>query len=237
MQRYFGIKKEGDYLFLNKDDLYHIKTVMRMNSKDLVEIVYDNKVNISQIEENNNDIKFKIIKIVENISLNKPYIALIIPILKETKMDLILQKGTEMGVDEFIICPMERCVVKLESKKIESKLSRWTRICKEASEQSKRTNIPNMKIINNLKDLEHIQGVSFTCSTQEKEKTLKKALKSHRNCDRMNLVIGPEGGLSTKEEEVLNSINFERITLGNLIMRVETVPLYLTSAINYEYME
>lgn len=237
MQRYFSYKKIDDYLYLEQDDIYHIKTVMRMQEKDLVEIVYDNKVYICSLLFKNNDILFQINKIKETSDNNRPYVSLIVPFLKETKMDLILQKGTEMGVQEFILCPMERSIVKIDEKKADSKLLRWRRICKEASEQSKRTDIPIVKIISNLKTLENIKGLSLTCSTHEKNNNIKKVLKNNKKCDKINLVIGPEGGLTYEEEEILEKMHFQNISLGDLIMRVESVPLFLMSVINYEYME
>lgn len=237
LQRYFSKKREKDYLFLEANDLYHIKTVMRMQKNDIVEIVYDEIVYECCIEMEKENILFKIINQKENINCNKPYVAIVIPFLKETKIDLILQKSTEMGIDEIILCPMNRCIVKLNENKIDNKLIRWIRICKEASEQSKRVKVPSLKIINKINDLNDLEGICFTCSTQEKEKTIKKALKKHKNCDRINLVIGPEGGLTKEEEDYLEQIGFEKITLGNQIMRVETVPLFLISVINYEYME
>jgi len=237
MQRYFGLKKEGEYLYLDENDLYHIKTVMRMKENDLVEIVYDNHVYISSLKNINKNIKFKIEKIEDTTNSIKPYVTLIIPVLKERKLDLIFQKGTELGVDEFILCPMTRCMVKLENKKTDSKLLRWLNICKEASEQSKRVSIPSVKIVSNFNEIYSLPGVNFTCSTQEKYNNIKKTLKSLKNCDRINLVIGPEGGLTPLEETCLEENNFEKITLGNQIMRVETVPLFLMSIINYEYME
>lgn len=237
MQRYFSNNKQNDYLFLNEDDIYHIKKVMRMNNGDIIEIIYNEKLFLAQIQDINDNIKFKIIEEIVN-DINKiPFVTLIVPYLKESKIDLILQKATEMGVSQFILCPMERCMVKIDDCKIDSKLNRWIRICKEASEQSKRNNIPNIKIINNIKCLENIEGHNFTCSTQEKSKNIKKVLKNVKKYDKINLVIGPEGGLSLKEEEYLSKIGFESITLGNLIMRVESVPLFLMSIINYEYME
>ena len=77
----------------------------------------------------------------------------------------------------------------------------------------------------------------MTCSTQKNLNNIKNTLKSNKECDKINLVIGPEGGLTKNEEELLVSLGFKLITLGDLIMRVETVPLYLTSVLNYEYME
>ena len=56
-------------------------------------------------------------------------------------------------------------------------------------------------------------------------------------CAKMYIVVGPEGGLSIDEEEKLNSLGFDSITLGKRIMRVETVPLFVLSIINYELME
>ena len=237
MQRYFSNKMIDNYLYLNDDDIYHIKTVMRMNNDDLIEIVYHNKLYISKISDISNDIKFEIIEEITNITNNTPFITLIIPYLKETKMDLIFQKATEMGISEFILCPMERCMVKIDSKKLDNKLVRWNRICKEASEQSKRVDIPVIKVVNNLEELKYLEGHNFTCSTQEKTNNIKKVLKSIKSCDRINLVIGPEGGISNKEEDLLNKIGFQSISLGSLIMRVESVPLFLMSVINYEYME
>ena len=51
------------------------------------------------------------------------------------------------------------------------------------------------------------------------------------------MVIGPEGGLTEKEEENLKNMGFELVTLGKNILRVETVPIYLLSILNYELME
>lgn len=237
MQRYFSNKKNNDYLYLNEDDIYHIKKVMRYNNGDNVEIVYDNILYIAGITDINTDIKFKIINKIDNTYINKPLVTLIIPYLKETKMDLIFQKATEMGVSNFLIVPMERSIIKIDAKRIEGKISRWLKIVKEASEQSKRVTIPNIKTISSFEELKNISGHNFTCSTQEKVNNIKKVLKNVKICDKINLVIGPEGGLSLKEEQYLNSIGFISISLGNLIMRVESVPLFLMSIINYEFME
>ena len=62
-------------------------------------------------------------------------------------------------------------------------------------------------------------------------------LQSIKNYDRIIIVVGPEGGISPKEETLLNEQGFTSVTLGNRIMRVETVPLFVLSTINYEFME
>ena len=61
-------------------------------------------------------------------------------------------------------------------------------------------------------------------------------LKKNKKCDTINVVIGPEGGLDNSEEEILNELGFLSTTFGSRIMRVESVPLFIMSIINYEYM-
>ena len=130
---------------------------------------------------------------------------------------------------------MERSIVKVNEKELK-KLERWNRIVKEASEQSHRNTIPKIDKIEKVNTLK-LNGLNLVCSTVEKQNTIKKVFKNNYNCDKINMLIGPEGGISPKEEEILINNGFIPVSLGNRIMRVETVPLYLMSIINYEYME
>lgn len=236
MQRYFSNRLNDNKFDLSADDLYHITRVMRMKTGDCVEIVYNGEVYICELEIINNNIniftKFKESKKEEDY-IEK---VLIIPLLKENKIDLILQKATELGVSKIIPVIMERSIIKLEKEKENKKIDRWNKICKEASEQSKRINIPIVTEVKKLKDLENESGLKIVCSTKEKDNTIKKFLQSNKNNNKINIVIGPEGGISPKEEEYLNSIGFESVSLGKNIMRVETVPIYVLSVINYENM-
>jgi len=236
MQRYFSNKLENNKFELNKDDLYHILTVMRMKSGDSIEVVYNEQVYICNLEIFNNNVEVIIKSKEEKKVLNNIEKVLIIPLLKENKMDLILQKSTELGIDKIIPVIMERSIIKLDNDKELKKIERWNKICKEASEQSKRVNIPFVTEVKTLKELNDIDGIKLVCSTKEKDNTIKKYLKNNTGYNRINIVIGPEGGISPKEEEYLNSIGFESVSLGNNIMRVETVPMYILSVINYENM-
>lgn len=240
MQRYFSEIKNGDYFELKKDDIRHIKTVMRMNDNDNIEVVYNENVYLCCLENVKENIKIKIKKELKKSKKITPEITLIIPLLKENKIDLILQKSTEMGVDKILLTPMERSIIRLEDKKTDKKIDRWNRICKEASEQSMRTTIPKIELLSSLKEVANLDGLNLICSTVERKNSIKKellSLKKKSNYDKINLVIGPEGGISPNEEEFLVSSGYKRITLGNYIMRVETVPMFLMSIINYEFME
>lgn len=232
MQRYFSKELINDYFILNNDDKYHITTVMRMKPKDKIEIVYNEELYIGEIEDINN-FKVKLLKKEQIVQDNKPNIILCIPLLKEQKMDYILQKATELGVNEIIPVILERSIIKVDNEKENKKLSRWEKIVKEASEQSKRVDIPIIRPIHKIDELK-FNGLKIVCSTQEKTNTIKKVLKKEKN---IIFVIGPEGGISPKEEQKLNDMGFISTSLGSRIMRVETVPLYIMSVVNYEFME
>ena len=236
MQRYFSNNLENNKFILNNDDIYHIVKVMRMKDKEKIEVVYNHNVYLCELDMSNNLEVKKLELLSENIQ-NDIKRVLIVPLLKEQKFDLILQKATELGVDEIIPLEMERSIVKITDDKMEKKLERWSKICKEASEQSKRTDIPSITKVKKIKDLKDFDGLKMVCSTVEKENLLKKFLTAHTNYDKINIVMGPEGGISPKEEEMLVDLGFERVSLGKRILRVETVPLFVLSVLNYEFME
>lgn len=237
MQRYFAKEKQNNTFILTDSDLRHIRLVMRMKDKDEIEVVYDNKVYLCCIESVKFDVKILIKKCFKNSCPNILNITLVIPILKEQKMDYIFQKATELGVSKIIPVITERTIVKLDETKGNKKLERWNKICKEASEQSKRSNIPIIESPTTFKSLECIDGEKLVCSTIIQDYTLKKMFQTNQFYDKIVIVIGPEGGLSLKEENYLNSIGFKSVSLGKRIMRVETVPLFLLSVLNYINME
>ena len=232
MQRYFA-KEYKDKLVLENSDIHHIKNVMRMNTGDLIEVVYDNKLYICKIISFD-PFSLDIDKIVEEENKVSLDITIAVGLVKEQKMDLILQKLTELGVNTIIPVNMERSIVKIDSERFKKKKERWESICKEASEQSKRTNIPVISDIVSLKDLVNIEAdVKLVASTKEKDKLFNCYLQEINKCAKIIIVIGPEGGLSEKEESYLLNNGFDGVSFGNLIFRVETACIYAASIFNY----
>ena len=230
MQRYMVNNKD---LIIDDEDKRHIINVMRMNINELFQIVYNRKLYTCKITDiTKKDIKYEIIN-EEKIISNKNYkVILAVSIIKEQKMDYLLQKATELGVDEIIPVISERTVVKIDSKK-----NRWNRILKEASEQSHRASMPIMHEITKLKDIINYKNdLKIICNTMEMSKNIKKVLQDNKKSDTILIAIGPEGGFSNGEVEFLTDNGFISVTLGDNILRAETVPLYLLSVINYEFM-
>ncbi|MBR1385391.1 MAG: 16S rRNA (uracil(1498)-N(3))-methyltransferase [Bacilli bacterium] len=236
MQRYFVNSKENNIIIINKEDSHHIKNVMRMSLYDKVELIYENTIYIGEIIELSDNVKCKIIEEKENKEDKTPKVIIAQALVKEQKMDYILQKACELGLFELIPINTERSVVKLD-KKDNKKITRWCKILKEASEQSKRVNIPKIDKILDLKELKEIKAdYKFICSVKENTKTIKSVLSNINISDTIIFVIGPEGGLSEKEENLLETYGYKRVSFGHNVLRTETASLFVLSAINYEFM-
>jgi len=216
MQRYFT--KNSD-LSLEKNDIHHIKNVMRMKIGDEIEIVYDTCVYLCKLVN------------IEPLEISA------IGLVSEQKMDLILQKLTELGIKKIIPLKLERSIVRLDNNRVDKKILRWQNICKEASEQSHRNIIPEITRPIDLKQLVKIDyDIKLVASTKEKEKFINSYLQNNTKYAKIIIVIGPEGGITDNEEDYLNKNGFKSVTLGSRILRVETAAIYVASILNYQYM-
>lgn len=231
MQRYFAIDKD---LNLRQTDYHHIKNVMRMKDEDIIEVVYNSTVHKCKVYPNK-----KRIEVVEEEKMtdNLPNVTICFPILKEQKIDYILQKATEVGAKNFILFDSKRSVVKIDKSSSLKKITRWETICKEASEQSFRITIPSILGIFNIKEISKLDyDLKILCTLNEKTKNIKKILQNKTNYDTILIVTGPEGGFDKTEEEILINNGFISASLGNTVLRAETAPVVALSMINYENM-
>ena len=237
MQRYFVKNIQEDKVILGTEDSYHIKRVMRMKIGDKIEIVYQEKVYLGQIEALDDQVQAKLIEELASSKQHIRPITLAQALVKEQKMDYFLQKATELGVTEIIPFCAERSIVKAD-KQDEKRKIRWEKIVKEASEQSKRTDLVKIHSILSLRELSQLDNydVKIICSVSEKEKNLKKLLSNIPNSATMLFVIGPEGGLSDQEEQTLMDSGFQRVSLGDTVLRTETAGLFIMSAVRYQDM-
>ena len=126
------------------------------------------------------------------------------------------------------------CKYKLNKKDYDKKLLRWSKIIKEASEQSNRLIIPKLNGIIESKDIKCDKSVNIMCSLDKCDVKHISSILTHDNCnDKISLVYGPEGCLSKEEEKYLESIGFIKTSLGKDVLRTETVPLMVASIVKY----
>ena len=235
---------EGKKISIQNEDVNHIKNVLRAKIDDTIEICdsITSKNYICKIEQ----IEDKQIycHIVEEIASNvEPHIQVSIfqGLPKADKMELVIQKSVELGAYDITPVEMKRCVVKLNEKDKIKKIQRWQKISEGAAKQSGRDKIPTIHSIINVHTLcENIKKYDLVLVAYENEKinTLKqelKNIKSDKNKQmKIAIVIGPEGGIDKEEIAKLEEYHARVITLGNRILRTETVALNILSVIMYE---
>ena len=149
-------------------------------------------------------------------------------------MSFILQHGTELGITEFVVVMYSHCKYKLPKKDFDKKLQRWNKILKEATEQSYRLVKPTLENIIEIKDVKGDASVNILCSLDKNNvKHLTDVLTLSNCSDTMNIVFGPEGGLSSTEEDILVEKGYTKTSLGEDVLRTETVPLMIASVKKY----
>lgn len=230
----------NDKIHILGEDVNHIANVLRMKKEDEVQICnqetgenYITKITSFSKDEIECEIVEKIIETVEsNVD-----ITLFQGIPKFDKMELIIQKNTEVGVKKIVPVLMERTVVKLDEKTASKKIERWQKIAEVAAKQSMRDIIPEIENIVKLKDITKQDYDTVLVAYENEEKNmLKQELKKLQGKDRYKIaiVIGPEGGISEKEIEILKNIGAVFVSLGKRILRTETAGIVMSGNIMYE---
>ena len=161
---------------------------------------------------------------------------------KAQKMDLIVQKGTELGISDFIPVMTSRVDVKLKGEF--KKLDRLNRIALEAAKQSKRSIIPKvLEPITFNEVLKKVEEMDLFLVPYENAENfglngVLKVLKEENKIDNIKnigIIVGPEGGFEKEEIEALKEEGAYIITLGNRILRTETAGFVLASLLQYEF--
>ncbi len=221
-------------------DVNHIINVLRLKKDDEIQICNEDTSEnyISKIL--NGDKEKLICEIVEKIDKTietDVNITVYQGLPKADKMELIIQKTTEIGVKRIIPIQMERSIVKLSGKDEVKKIERWQKIAEVAAKQSKRDIIPK---IENVQKIENIcynikeYDLFIIAYEDEEQVKLKEILKKNSKAKNIAVLIGPEGGIALKEIEKLQQNGAITVTLGNRILRTETAPIVISSNIIYE---
>ena len=161
--------------------------------------------------------------------------------LKAQKFEWVLQKGTELGISEFVPVISERSIL-ADVQAVDQKRMRWERIIQEAAEQSGRGLLPELRPAMMLgqafRRARQLDGPSFVAWEGVKEKSLKaKFIESLEKPAHISLFIGSEGGFSDDEIEAAQESNIQPVGLGKRILRAETAGLVAVSAIFYHFDE
>jgi len=227
-------QKIKDGYIIKGNDYNHIANVLRMNIGDDFLVSCNGKSDLCTISSF--DVESVIVKIMQENYQNtelpiKIYLFQGLP--KSDKMDLIIQKCVELGIEGIIPTEMSRCVVKLEDKKKKSKQARWQCIAESAAKQSKRNNIPKIfDVMTYNQALEMASNLDlFLVPYENKDGMLStiNALENLKKCKTVGILIGPEGGFDQAEIEKALANNGITISLGKRILRTETAAIAAVS--------
>ncbi|WP_250277429.1 16S rRNA (uracil(1498)-N(3))-methyltransferase [[Clostridium] colinum] len=228
---------KDDKIFITGENANHIINALRCKIGEEIEVSsgdgYDYICKIEEIEKDK--VLAKIIDCFGNESEPNIKITLYQGLPKSEKMELIIQKCVELGIDEIIPINTDRTIVKLAGKE-EKKIARWNKISESAAKQSRRGKIPKVCQVMNFCDaIKEASKNDLNIIPYEKEQKngIKNAIKNFDGKS-IGIFIGPEGGFSEKEIEFAINNNVKPITLGKRILRTETAGFITTAILLYE---
>lgn len=240
MNRFFINKEQiyGDIIEINGADVKHIRDVLRLKQGEKIEISSECNTYIGEIFElEKKTVKLKVINKYKGENEPSHFLVIYQGLAKGSKMDMIFQKGTEIGVSEFYPIATKRAVVKIKNeKKASSKLDRWQEIVDQAAKQSKRDKIPYVNEVLSFEEMISLLDGKENIIVpyeDEKQETIKNALKNIIG-KKIHVIIGPEGGFEKEEIEKLKIIGASIVSLGPRILRTETAGLVASTMIFYE---
>ena len=225
------IKKDEIYIS-DKKDINHIQNVHRLNLGDSLRIVdgeYEYICKISKISKN--EIILHIVDKFENKYSLDINIDAAISIVKNDKMNLIIQKLTELGVNNIIPLKTKRVVVKIDEKK-----EKWNDIVKESMKQCravKKTDILSIKKIDEIDYTKYDKVIYLYENSNNSQKITEVITNKDKN---ILYIIGPEGGFEESEVEFFKNKKAYEISLGNRILRAETAAITVASVISHIYV-
>ncbi len=239
--RRFTLKTENIFdkiAYLDEKERAHIANVLRMKKGDkLIASVADGRDFICEIAEIEADsVKLDILEEKINSADPKFDITIFQGAPKRDKLELIIQKATEIGLSTLVPFQSKFCISKFDNDKI----PRLEKISAESAKQCGRSiplEIAKVQTFGEMiKSLSAYQCVIF--AYEKETKPLKLAIEKYKNAEnhgKIAIVIGSEGGFSQDEaERIANLENVDCVSLGNRILRLETAAISLSAIISYE---
>ena len=230
---------EDGLIRITGSDVNHIKNVLRIRQGEEM-LVSDGtgRDYLCQAEEiAGQEVTVRILETEEEGRELPSRIWLFQGLPKSDKMEFIIQKAVELGAAGIVPVSTRNTVVKLDQKKEETKVKRWQAIAESAAKQSKRSLVPRVSGIMNLKeafDYVESQGFSVRLIPYEHEAGMdgtKTELDAAGPGQDIAVFIGPEGGFDEREIELALSKGVRPISLGRRILRTETAGLALLSVL------
>ena len=234
-----------DALSLRGPEAHHAREVLRMKRADRV-VVFNGRgreITAEIVDLAKGEVRLRKLHETETLPL-RCRITLGQAIPKGKNMDLIVQKAVEIGAAEIGPLISERTIVDLDPKEAEQKHAKWQQIAIEAAKQCGQNWLPQVGAPRKLKDFfshQSAHDLRLIGSLQPDAIHLKKILadydeQHHDRPQSVLMMVGPEGDFTPAELALAKTHGCRPITLGPIILRVETAAIYCLSVLSYELM-
>jgi len=228
----------SDTIRIGEPGRHHLLNVLRLEIGEDVQILDgEGNIYIARLIDTNSSFAIASIRDHQFHPPISPHITLFQAIPKSDKMNLIVQKVTEIGVDEIVPMICQRSIPKRTAEAQKRQQNRWARIAIEASKQSQRPRFPKLLDTRNMKEcLNRAQNLDLSLFLWENETEcgLKKILRIHRQVGSIGLFVGPEGGFSEEEAGDAVQIGGISTSFGRYTLRTETAAIVAVALVAYE---
>ncbi len=234
-----SIGPNADTVEISDLEHHHLRNVLRVKKNDIIQII-DGKGGVYTAKVNRISVESTTVQITEQTPAvrtsekKSPVFMLCQGIPKNDKMELILQKTTELGVSKIVPMITERTL----QKPSENRLKRWNRIVISATKQCKSLWLPELQQVRDFDACINTiatETLSLILWEKEKKHHISHVFKSNTNPESLAFFVGPEGGFT--ENEVQDAVNRGCIpvTIGSNTLRTETAAIAVTAIAAYQY--
>ncbi|MFA5362566.1 MAG: RsmE family RNA methyltransferase [Candidatus Omnitrophota bacterium] len=239
MHRFFcrnGTIKENTIHITDKTQLHHIRDVLRFKPHDEIfffdETGFEYTGTVTAMDKETLTVSITGRK--KTPSLRRPFITIACAIPKQTKMEDIVDKLTQLDVDRIIPMITERVIVQLDQHKKMLKLSRWEKIAVQASQQSMRKTLPIIgPVLSFTEVLAETSGFKLKIiPTLEGEQSHIREIMHREKIESVAALIGPEGDFTPTEVAVARQHGFIPVSLGETILRVDTAAIAMAALLS-----
>lgn len=235
MPRFFSSDCNDDYCYISGSDAAHICKSLRMQVGENLTVCDQNGTDYYCTIDSIDLQQVKLAVLEKKLTLTEPdtSVVLYMALPKSDKMELIVQKAVELGVNKIVPVLTARCISRPDDKSMNKKIERYQKIAYEAAKQSGRGIIPKvcerMSFKQALKDAQQcdVKMLFYENGGNDIADVVKKETKS------VAMFIGSEGGFEPSEVELAKNEGAFVATLGKRILRCETAPITALSIIMY----
>lgn len=220
------------------EELAHLRKVLRLAPGDQVTVFddtgWEHEAVVRSFSSDRGDID--ILRSFRPERESSLQTTLALGLTKGEKMDLVVEKATELGVQAFLPFVSSYTVPKLNDRKIETRTGRWQRIAMSAVKQCGRTVVPKILALCELREIVRQpwnDTLKLLFWEREEHLTLKQVYETERDARSILLVIGPEGGFSSEEADDARQHGFESVQLGRRILRAETAAVAALTVVQF----